>query len=473
MTEDRFFHIPANISDGINDNKYRGKDKMETNKLLIGNGILVTRDEKNTFLPDGAVYIEGEKIAAIGKTEELKERYSDAEYLDAKGMLIMPGYLNLHEHIYSAFARGLSIPGEAPKEFLGILEHTWWNIDRHLLLEQTFYSAMMTYIESIRNGVTFINDHHASYAAIPESLFEIAKAAETLGIRTCLAYEISDRDGKKKRDEAIEESMRFLSYVQEKNSPMLKGMIGLHASFTLSDETLALCRKENTFHAGYHVHIAEGQYDEDHCQKTYGMSVVERFAKEGILGENTIAGHCIHVSESDLDLLKKTNTTVIHNPESNMGNAVGAPDIIKMLDKGILVGLGTDGYTQDMTESLKVANILQKHVRKFADRGFSEACELLFENNATIASKITGETIGMLKPGAMADMILVNYVPYTPLTAENINGHLMFGVTGAMTDTTIINGKVLMKNRKLLSLNEDEIMEECRKAAAALWKSLR
>lgn len=445
---------------------------MERNRLLIGNGILVTRDEKNTFLTDGAVYIEGEKIVEVGRTGLLKDKYPDAEFLNADGMLIMPGYINMHEHIYSAFARGLSIPGNAPKGFLDILEGTWWYIDRHLLLEQTYYSAMAAYAESIRNGVTFVNDHHASYAAVQGSLFQIAKAAEQMGVRTCLAYEISDRDGKKKRDEAIDENMEFLSYAQQKNSAMLKGKIGLHASFTLSDETLELCRKKNIYDSGYHVHVAEGLYDEEQCQKEHGMSVVERFAENGILGANTIAGHCIHVSEKDMDILKETNTIVVHNPESNMGNAVGAPDVIHMLDKGIPVGLGTDGYTHDMMESLKVANILQKHVRCLPDRGFAEACTLLFDQNAKIASQIAGEVIGVLKPGALADIILVKYSPYTPLTGENINGHLMFGVNGAMTDTTIINGKILMRHQKLLCLDEEEIMAKSRESAELLWKKL-
>ena len=445
---------------------------MDNSGLLIGNGILITRDERGTFYPDGAVYVEGNKIACVGPTEELEARYPHAEFIDADGMLIMPGFINMHEHIYSAFARGLNIPGEAPKEFLGILEHTWWNIDRHLLLDRTYHSAMMTYIECIRNGVTFVNDHHASYADISGSLFEIARVAETLNVRTCLSYEISDRDGEYKRDRAIDENMQFIAYARGKSTSMLKGLVGLHASFTLGDETLRLCREKNTYNAGYHVHIAEGAYDEEHCEKEYGMSVVRRFASAGILGENTVAGHCIHISGNDLDILRDTGTMVVHNPESNMGNAVGAPDIIAMLDKGIKVGLGTDGYTQDMTESLKAACILQKHNRKLADRGFSEACELLFDNNAAMASRIVGEPVGVLTPGALADIIIVGYKPYTPLNADNINGHIMFGVTGAMTDTTIINGKVLMRKRKLLGIDEEAVRAECRKSAQNLWNDL-
>ena len=266
--------------------------------------------------------------------------------------------------------------------------------------------------------------------------------------------------------------MEFMSYVSERNTSMLKGLIGLHASFTLSDETLRLCNSENKYGAGYHVHIAEGSYDEEQCMKEHGVSIVKRFADAGILGENTVACHCIHIENDDIGILRDTGTMVVHNPESNMGNAVGAPDVIKLLDSGINAGLGTDGYTQDMTESLKVANILQKHLRKSADRGFSEACELLFENNAEMASKITGEPVGTIKPGALADIIIVDYKPYTPMKADNINGHLMFGVSGAMTDTTMINGKILMRNRKLTCIDEDEEAGCSRKSAEELWKNM-
>lgn len=439
--------------------------------LLIGNGNLYTGPAQGRLIQDGAVLIDGQRIADTGTTQDLRKQYAKAEFLDAKGMLIMPGFINAHEHIYSAFARGLSIPGNNPMNFLEILEGTWWKIDRKLTLRQTYYSAIATYIEAIKNGVTFVNDHHASYGDITDSLFMIANAAEMLGVRTCLCYEVSDRDGVPKRNQAIAENARFLARVQKKRNPMLSGLFGLHASFTLSDETIDFCKEANVSGAGYHVHIAEGLYDQEHCQEKYGMTVVERLHRAGILGAKSVAGHCIHITESDMDILADTKTTVIHNPESNMGNAVGAPDIIGMLDKGIQVGLGTDGYTHDVLESLKVANILQKHKRQLPDRGFMEALCCL-KNNAFIASDLTGDKLGELKKGYLADVILVDYKSNTPLTEENIGGHLLFGINGSMTDTTIINGKIVMKHRILQGVEEETLLANCRESAKTLWQSL-
>lgn len=439
---------------------------------LIGNGRLVTRDKDQTFYENGAVAVEGNLIVETGPYERLKEKYKDAKFIDAEGMFIMPGFINAHEHIYSAFARGLNLPGPVAKDFLEVLDGTWWNIDRHMTLENVYYSAIATYLECIANGVTTVVDHHASYGAIDGSLFAITKAAEELNIRTCLAYEISDRDGKAKRNQAITENMEFLQYVKDLDSTMLKGMIGLHASFTLSDETLRIIQKENKFDAGYHVHIAEGLYDEQHAQKNYLSSIVSRFYDHGILGKKTIAGHCIHVSEEDIKLLKETKTNVVHNPESNMGNGVGCPDCISMLDQGIVVGLGTDGYTNDMLESLKVANILQKHRRKMPDRGFCEACSMLFEHNRTIASNMFETTLGVLEAGAAADLIIVDYRPYSTVTKDNINGHIMFGMNGAMTDTTIIDGELRMRHRRFIGIDEETRKKQCMQSADELWKRL-
>ncbi len=440
--------------------------------ILIGNGTVYTGGAHPQLIEDGAVAIKENRIYEVGTLTELKAKYPEAEFLDAKGMIIMPGFINTHEHIYSAFARGLSIPGNDPKNFLDVLEGTWWKIDRHLSLNNTYYSAIATYIESIKNGVTFVSDHHASFFEIKGSLNKIAEAAKLLGVRTCLCYEVSDRDGQEKCKEAIEENANFIKSVNTNQDSMLKALFGLHASFTLSDETIEKCKEMNTFGAGYHVHIAEGRYDTEHCLKNYGMSVVERFNKLGLLGPKTVAGHCIHITESDMDILVKTGTTVIHNPESNMGNAVGAPDVVGLLDKGVRVGLGTDGYTHDILESLKVVNILQKHRRGIPDRGFVEALTCL-NNNAGIASDIVGEKVGVVEKDALADIILMNYKPNTPLSADNFGGHMMFGMSGAMVDTTIINGQIVMRGRELAGLDEEKLLAECRISAENLWHALR
>ena len=196
--------------------------------LWIGNGRLITRDN-GTFLEHGAVVIDGERIVAVGDSETLRQTYPDAEQIDAKGGVIMPGLINMHNHIYSAFARGLSINGYNPKDFNDILEGQWWKIDRHLTHENNRLSALAVYADCIKNGVTTVFDHHASFFDVPGSLDDIASAATALGVRASLCYEVSDRDGAKKAEESVLENERFILRTQAEGSDMLQGMMGLHA----------------------------------------------------------------------------------------------------------------------------------------------------------------------------------------------------------------------------------------------------
>lgn len=440
--------------------------------LVIGNGKLFTRNDEMPFVENGAVAIEGTKIAAVGETEAIKKQYGDAEFIDAKGGVIMPAFINTHEHIYSAMARGLSIKGYNPKGFLDILDGQWWTIDRHLTLEQTKYSAVETLISCIRNGVTTVFDHHASFGQIGGSLFTIADVAKELGVRACLCYEISDRDGMDKARESVMENAEFIRYALKDDTDMIAGMMGMHAQFTISDATMELAAANKPDEVGYHIHVAEGIEDLHDCLKKYGKRIVDRLMDFNILGEKTLLGHCIYINPHEMDLIKDTNTMVVHNPESNMGNACGCPPTMELVHRGILTGLGTDGYTHDMLESYKVANVLHKHHLCDANAAWGEVPKMLFENNAAIANRYFKTPLGVLKEGVAGDVIVVDYNPPTQLDASNINGHILFGMTGRDVVTTVANGRVLMKDREIKVIDVEEAMAKCREESAKLWHSI-
>jgi putative selenium metabolism protein SsnA len=388
------------------------------------------------------------------------------KFVDARGGVIMPGLINAHHHIYSAFARGMSVEGYAPRSFPEILEGLWWKLDSLLNLEDCYYSAMATYLDCIKNGVTTVFDHHASYGATPGSLDEISRAAHELGVRTCLCYEVSDRNGKEKMLQAVEENEAFLK--ASRDDPMQKGMMGLHAAFTLSDETLSLCRERMTEGAGVHIHVAEGIEDVYDSLRKHGKKIVNRLFDFGLLGEKSIAVHCVHIAASEMEILRETGTMVVHNPESNMGNAVGCPPTMEMLRRGVLAGLGTDGYTSDMLESYKVANILHKHHLCDPGAAWAEVPKMLFENNAVIAGRYFASKPGALVPGAAADVIVLDYNPLTPMRGDNVNGHILFGMNGRNVVTTVINGEIKMQDREVLCADEAEIMAKCRVQAGKL-----
>ncbi|MBB6715694.1 putative aminohydrolase SsnA [Clostridium gasigenes] len=442
--------------------------------LLIGNGRVITQDNKKPYLENGCIAIKDNIILEVGNTQDLKEKYKAYEFIDAEGNIIMPGLINTHHHIYSAFARGLILDNPPARKFTDILKNVWWKIDKKLKSEDIKYSAYTTLIDCVKNGVTTVFDHHASPMAIEGSLFIIADAAKDLGIRGVYSYEVSDRDGDEVLNTGIKENVNFINYASNLEDDMTKGMFGMHASFTLSDESLNKCVESmKGLDAGYHIHAAEGIEDLNHCLEYHDKRVVERLMDFGILGEKTLAVHCIHINKKEIDILKKTNTNVINNPESNMGNAVGCAPVMEMMKNEVTVGLGTDGYTSDMLESMKMENIIHKHNLCDSNVGFAETSKMIFENNSKIAAQYFNKPLGILKEGAYADIIVVDYNPLTPINKNNLNGHIMFGLSGRSVETTIINGKVIMKNREIITVDEKKIFDESREVAEKLWEKLK
>ena len=440
--------------------------------LLVTNGRLITRDAAQPYFEDGAVVIDGTTIAAVGEAAALKARYPDAEVVDAKGGVIMPGLINAHTHIYSGLARGLAIAGNTPTNFLEVLEGTWWNIDRHLTLDGTRASAYATVLDCIRDGVTTIFDHHASFAEIPGSLFAIKDVCRELGIRSCLCYEVSERDGEEKCRESIAENAEFARWAAKEKDPMIAAMFGGHALFTISDKTFEAMVKANDGLTGFHIHVAEGMNDVYDSLRNYGCRPINRLLYNGLLGDRTVLGHCIHVSPAEMDIIKETGTMVVNNPESNMGNAVGCAPVLQMMRKGILVGMGTDAYTHDMLESLKVFLTIQRHNAALPNVAWCEGTQMLFENNAAIAAKYFPQPVGVLKEGAAADVIVMDYKPFTPFSDENIDGHMLFGMMGKNCRTTIINGKVLYKDREFVGIDEERINDWTMEQSKKLWGAL-
>lgn len=441
--------------------------------LLIGNGALLTMGENNRFIKDGAVLIDGEYIKDIGETRELKEKYPEAEYMDAGHRLIMPGFLNTHMHLYSTFSRGMSLKGEPAKNFKEILEKLWFKMDKCLSTEEEiYYSAMIPIIEGIKCGVTGIIDHHASYGLMDGSLDILEKAASDAGLRAVLCYETSDRWGREMTDASIKENVRFIK--KKKNTDdLVKATFGLHASLTLSDDTLERCKAEaDSLGSGFHVHVAEGIEDVEDSLSKSGMRVAERLNSFGILGDKTLAVHCVHVDDNEIDILKNTGTMVIHNPESNMNNGVGSAPLLEFFRKGILTGIGTDGYTPSMLESVKTAYILPKLVHNDPRVGFEESRRMLFENNRKIFGKFYDIPVGVIQPGAYADMIILDYYPPTPFDVNNYFGHLIFGMRDNQVNTTIVNGRVLMRNHELAEIDEEEVMARSREVAEKFWEKM-
>jgi putative selenium metabolism protein SsnA len=436
------------------------------NRVLIQGGILVTLESPNRILTDHAVLIEDDIIRAI--LPQKSTHHIRAEVMDARGKVVMPGFINAHMHFYSIFARGLTKAVPAGN-FMSVLRNLWWRLDRRLTLEDCYFSTLVAGLEAIRHGTTTIIDHHSSPSAARGSLGKIARAVKELGLRACLCYEVSDRDGKETARAGMEENLRFLEECRQHDSSQISPLFGLHASFTLGERTLRRCAADaERYQTGFHIHCAEDITDQQITQSRYGRSVVRRLADHGILGPRTICAHAVHLQDVEWDLLAQTQTAVVHNPQSNMNNAVGVMDLENATRKGVLVGLGTDAMTGNMLEELRSAIWAQRLRQGNPSAAFEEAVALLIKNNQEIARRYF-QRVGQLREGWMADLICIDYLPATEMNEHNFAGHLVFGLSQAAVDTTIVGGRVLMKHKQLTVLDEEKIARRSQKLSGALW----
>jgi len=433
------------------------------------NGIVVTLGEKNRVIWNATVVTDGERIAAVGDSAEMKRLFPDAAAVDCSGKIILPGFICTHHHFYSTMARGMGIPGEPASNFVEILERLWWKVDRALAEEDITLSAQGPLIDCIRNGTTTVIDHHASPSMRDGSLDPIETAVRQAGMRASLCYEVSDRN---EAGGGIAENKRFIQKVG-KGDGQIAAMMGMHASFTLSDATIEECVGiARDAGVGCHIHVAEDAADREDSLAKYHLPTVNRLHNLGVTGEQSIFVHCVHIDESEMDILASTGTIVVHNPESNMNNAVGVTPLLSLLKKGVLVGLGTDGMGSDMLAQMRCAYLLHRLANRDPRVAFLEAPQLLLQNNAAIARRQFGVRLGEIAVGLPADLAILDYRPPTPLSEANFLGHLIFGLVDATVDTTVCKGKILMQSKQILSMDEERIAARSRELAPRMWKRL-
>ncbi|MBT3338145.1 MAG: putative aminohydrolase SsnA [Anaerolineae bacterium] len=440
--------------------------------MLITNANLITWGSENQILTGYAIYIKGDKIHEIAPEAELVQRYPNMTRVDARGQFVMPGNICGHTHFYGAFSRGMAIPGEAPKDFLQILDKLWWNLDKALLEEDVRSSALVCLVDAIKHGTTTLIDHHASPSFIDGSLDVVADAVTKSGLRASLCYEVTDRDGEAKMQAGIDENVRFIKRLQAQPESRLAASFGLHAGLTLSDATLDKCAAALPSGSGFHIHAAEGLADQDDSLARSGLRVIDRLEKHGILGGKSIAAHAIHVDAREIEILADTGTWVTHQPRSNMNNAVGVSPVESLLRAGVKVGLGNDGFSNTMWDEWKATYLLHKSANGDPRRmGGYTVKELAIENNAALAKVFFPEApLAEVSVGAFADLIFVDYHPITEMTAGNLPWHILFGFNESMITTTIVGGEILMKDRELLTLDEAEIAAKSREVSASAWK---
>jgi len=431
-------------------------------------------DGGQTVIEDGALLFDGERIATVFADRPVAAEIDADERIDAGGRWAIPGLINAHTHLYSALARGMAVSPFAPASFTEILDQLWWKLDKALDPESVRASARIGAMAAARCGITTLIDHHASPNAIPGSLDLVKEeVCDRLGLRGIFCYELSDRDGPDRAAQGVEENLRFLRTIGTENT--IGAMFGLHASFTVGRDTLERVSSTIPDGAGIHIHVAEGPEDEVHCEQDHGLRIVERLDRAGLLRPTSILAHCLHIDETEKDLVAERDAIVVHNPRSNMNNAVGLFDLPGFLGRDVLTGLGTDGLGANLLAELFTAGILQKHAHGDPLVGGFDALDaLLFRGNPAIASRLLGVPLGRIEAGAPADIAVLDYVPPTPLGPETVLGHLLFGVAvhSLRVADLFVSGRPILRDGAFVDIDEDAVYADAREQSARLWSRL-
>ncbi|MFZ2012981.1 MAG: amidohydrolase family protein [Nocardioides sp.] len=418
---------------------------------LCGATVVVALDPPEVVSAD--VVLGGDRIAAVATAPP------DVVRRDCTGTLIVPGNVCAHHHLYSALSRGMPYHLAPPVTFTEILQRVWWRLDRALDEPAIRASALRGGLDALRAGTTTIVDHHASPRAVDGSLDIIAETLAELGVRSVLCYEVSDRDGPACAAAGIAENRRFLA----RQAGLARGMVGAHASFTLSDDTLAaLVDVSRLSGAGVHIHVAEDAADQADARARSGLDVVERLARAGVVTEQALLAHCVHVSIAEVRRVTESGATVVCNARSNMNNSVGHSPFNHVAER---VALGTDGIGGDLFTESQVGWFRARE----AEVGTAASWPLArLADGAKLAGGLHDEPLlGTLRPGAPADLVVLEYP--TPVTADNLAGHWAFGLSPGQVRDVVVAGELVVEHHCSTRVDELEVAAAGAAEARRLW----
>lgn len=433
-------------------------------KTLLTNCRIVNPYGEISFLDNGSILIEDGLIKELGL---LDTSVQVDETVDLSGKTVLPGMINAHAHLYSALAVGIPFPKGNPTNFTEVLEQVWWILDMALDKESTKASYESGLVDHLRHGVTTVIDHHSSQNYVNGSLQLLADTADKLGINISGTFEMTDRNGEQTFQESLDENIRF--HQKYKGSKSVRPLIGLHASFTLSDESLQAIANalKNESNWGIHIHTAEDKADQlDAVNRGY-KSTLDRLNHFGLLNENSLVIHGIHFVEEDINIIRDTGAMLVHNPSSNSNNRVGMTP--NEIINDLMAGLGTDGMQGNMLAEAKEGTLIRSGHLTGGAPGVNYA-ELLFKNNPEIASKLFGRKMGKLDPGYSADLAIFDYIPRTDFNENNWIGHTLFGMENPSDVMT--NGIFRIRNNEFIGINEQDLLKNADVQSRKLWNKM-
>ncbi len=428
----------------------------------------VTMDRKRRVIEDAGVAVLDGKIVAVGPLQDVSKGFGADEVVDARGCIVMPGLICSHTHLYGIALRGSALNIEQPSDFLQILQRVWWPVDETLTNEDAYATTLAAGIESLMNGTTCYADTYSAPNAIEGSLDQIAKASNEVGLRGIISFEATERRSSEEGTRGLKENLRF---IQKKDKGRTMGMISLHASFTVSDDLISRGVEISREHrVPLTIHVSEGPNDGYHNMERYGRGSVERLQKGGLLSPRAVLAHCVHLNEREIELVAKSSASIAHNPMSNMLNAVGVASLTEMLDRGVNVGLGNDGYVFDMFENMRAGFLLQRVARRNPNMPSPQEVVEMCTVNAARAYGLS--SLGSIEVGKRADIIVVRPTFTATPFSGSVYGYIVNSLRGPEVRDAVVDGQVIMKNRQVLTLDVQKSEVKVLKTMDRLWQRL-
>lgn len=412
------------------------------------------------------IVVDGSTIIEVGGN--LSAKYPQAVCKEMRGRIVMPGLVCAHNHFYSGLSRGIMASIAPCPDFISTLKNLWWRLDRALDEESLYYSGVICSLEAIRHGCSAVIDHHASPSYIKGSLNILRKGFLEAGLRGMTCYETTDRNGGlAELEKGIEENVAFAQLIDKEKTAgsayLVEAHIGAHAPFTLPDEGLHLLKDALEITGrGLHIHVAEDSYDVSHSHDKYGIDPVVRLDNAGLISQKTLIAHGLYLSDAEVVVINQRGVTLAHNARSNMNNHVGYNQQLTALKR---VALGTDGIGADMFEELKFAYF--KHRDAGGPLWPDGFLNMLQQGNNILEDNFNAR-FGTLAAGYQADLTILDYIPPTPLQAENLAGHFAFAINSSHVDSVMVGGNMVYENRAFPQAVEN-LYREAQQSARKLW----
>jgi cytosine/adenosine deaminase-related metal-dependent hydrolase len=429
--------------------------------FLIVNANILTFGPKPKNIRKGAVYIGRGTVLEFGAEKEMLHKYSqEPNKIDAKGRIVMPGFVDFHNHLYSSFFPSIPAVDKLNGSYDDYMKKYWWNITGKLSSDAIYYSAVKGIVNSIKSGVTTIFNLHSSPACMEESLHDVAEAFEELSMRGVLGYEITNRTGNETADRMFKMNSEFAE--EFKNNPLITGATGIYSANEASDQLLrAVSRFAERTGTGTILHLSESENEDEISVKNFDKKYcIDRLYDIGLLNSKTILAAANYIDETDIDIIKESKAGIALTPSSSFYKGFDFAPIESFIEKQIPIGFGSDGIYHSIASEASFAHRILRQKTKGYQSGNAEITEIITRSSYKLANSFVSKSIGEIKPGNAADLIIVDYIPEHEITPENLNTNLIFGILQSRIATTIINGNIVMKDFEMVGIDEADLNEK-------------